>query len=399
VEPAPVTAEEFPAFVTAFQAAFHRETEPLDVVRLLRIVERERTLAVREDGRIVATTAIHSRHLTVPGGEVPVAAVTLVGVLPTHRRRGLMTALMRRQLADVHDAGAEAVAALWASEAAIYGRFGYGMAAENAELRVDRVHAGLRMAPTRQVRLCRPADAVEAMRPIHDAARRSRPGMLDRAGLWWEVRIDDPEAERDGTGPLRAAVVDDAAYALYAIREQWQDRRAASEVRVRELVASTPEGAAAIWGFLLGLDLTSRLVYEMAPRDEPLVHMLADGRAVRTAVGDSLWVRLVDLPRALTERFYLQPFEVVLEVGDEVCPWNAGRWALRWDGTAATCARTALPAGLALGAAELGAAHLGGTTLDVLARAGRVRELRPGALAAASRGFAWDRAPWCPEIF
>jgi predicted acetyltransferase len=310
-----------------------------------------------------------------------------------------MTALMRRQLADVHDAGAEAVAALWASEAAIYGRFGYGMAAENAELRVDRVHAGLRRAPTRQVRLCRPADAVEAMRPIHDAARRSRPGMLDRAGLWWEVRIDDPEAERDGTGPLRAAVVDDAGYALYAIREQWQDRRAASEVRVRELVASTPEGAAAIWGLLLGLDLTSRLVYEMAPRDEPLVHMLADGRAVRTAVGDSLWVRLVDLPRALTERAYLQPFEVVLEVGDDVCPWNAGRWALRWDGTAATCARTALPAGLALGAAELGAAHLGGTTLDVLARAGRLRELRPGALAAASRGFAWDRAPWCPEIF
>ena len=127
---------------------------------------------------------------------------------------------------------------------------------------MDRVHAGLRMPPTRQVRLCRPADAVEAMRPIHDAARRSRPGMLDRAGLWWEVRIDDPEAERDGTGPLRAAVVDDAAYALYGIKEQWQDRRAASEVRVRELVASTPEGAAAIWGFLLGLDLTSRLVYE-----------------------------------------------------------------------------------------------------------------------------------------
>ena len=118
-----------------------------------------------------------------------------------------------------------------------------------------------------------------------------------------------------------------------------------------------------------------------------------------TRVRDSLWVRLVDLPRALAGRAYLQPFEVVLEVTDEVCPWNAGRWALRWDGTEATCGRTALPAALALGVAELGAAYLGGTTLDVLARAGRVRELRAGALAAASRGFGWDRAPWCPEIF
>ena len=115
--------------------------------------------------------------------------------------------------------------------------------------------------------------------------------------------------------------------------------------------------------------------------------------------GYALWVRLVDLPRALAERTYGEPFEVVLEVADDVCPWNAGRWALRWDGTTATCAKTATPAGLELGATELGAAYLGGTTLEVLARAGRVRELRTGALAAASRAFAGDRAPWCPEIF
>ena len=398
MEPTPVTAAEFPAFITAFQAAFHRDTEPLDVVRLSRIVERERTLALREGGRIVATTAIHSRRLTIPGGEVPMAGVTLVGVLPTHRRRGLMTALMRRQLTDVHEAGAESIAALWASEAAIYGRFGYGMAAESAELQVVRAHARLRAVPTAPAELYRPIDAVAAMRAIHDAARRSAPGMLDRAGPWWDARIDDQEAERAGAGPLRAAVVDGAAYALYAIKEDW-DRRPASQVRVRELVAATPEGAAAIWGLLLGLDLTSRLVYGMAPRDDPLVHMLTDGRAVSTHVGDSLWVRLVDLPHALAERAYLQPFEVVLEVADEPCPWNAGRWALRWDGSGASCERTTLPAGLALGAAELGAAYLGGTTLDVLARAGRVRELRAGALAAASRGFTWDRAPWCPEIF
>jgi predicted acetyltransferase len=105
------------------------------------------------------------------------------------------------------------------------------------------------------------------------------------------------------------------------------------------------------------------------------------------------------VPRALAERAYAAPFEVVLEVADEFCPWNAGRWALRWDGTAATCEPTSLPAGLALGAADLGAAYLGGTTLDSLARAGRVAEQRGGALAAASRAFRGDREPWCPEIF
>ena len=127
--------------------------------------------------------------------------------------------------------------------------------------------------------------------------------------------------------------------------------------------------------------------------------MVTNAQDVSVRVGDALWVRLVDVPRALAARSYREPFEVVLEVADEVCPWNAGRWALRWDGETASCARTATPAGLELTAAELGAAYLGGTTLDQLARAGRVRELRDGALAAASRAFQGERAPWCPEIF
>jgi predicted acetyltransferase len=127
--------------------------------------------------------------------------------------------------------------------------------------------------------------------------------------------------------------------------------------------------------------------------------MVANAQDVRLRVADNLWVRIVDVPRALAARSYREPFEVVFELADEVCPWNAGRWALRWDGSTATCARTATPAGLELGPAELGAAYLGGTTLDQLARAGRVSELRAGALNAASRAFQGERAPWCPETF
>jgi predicted acetyltransferase len=398
VEPAPISPQEIPAFVENVFAAFHNDVSEHEMARWKRVLEPERTLALRDRGRIVAGTGIFSRRLTVPGGEVPMAGVTLVGVKPTHRRRGLLTALMRRQLADVHEEGREAVAALWASEGAIYGRFGYGMATTTGNLDVDKRDARLRSRPKLAVELMTPPDALEAMRALHDTIRPTWPGMLDRDGPWWDDRIDDPEEEREGAWPLRAAVVPDA-YALYSVKRSWADGRSTSEVIVREVVAVTPEAGAAIWGFLLGLDLTTRLLYWLAPADEPLQHMITEAYAVKMRIGDGLWVRLVDLPRALRERSYAEPFEVVLEVADDVCPWNAARWALRFDGTTATCGRTAVAADLELGVAELGAAHLGGTTLAVLARAGRVRELRDGALARASRAFRAERAPWCPEIF
>jgi predicted acetyltransferase len=400
VEPQPISADEVPDFVTAVQTAFHEDPPPELIENVRRVLEPERTLVLREDGRIVAATGIYSRRLGVPGGEVPVAGVTQVGVRPTHRRRGLLTTLMRRQLADVCEVGREAVAALWASESTIYGRFGYGYATQSAEIEVRRDLARLRTAaPAAAVELTTPAEAIPAMREIHDVVRRDRPGMLDRAGAWWDLRIDDYEPHRGGASALRAAVVDGDAYALYAVKLRFEGGRADSLVRVREVMAGSPAGATAIWGYLLGLDLTTRLTYDLAPPDEPLTHLVTDARAVTTRIGDGLWIRLVDLSRALVERAYREPFEVVLEVADDVCPWNAGRWALRWDGTTADCARTSLPPALALGAADLGAAYLGGTTLDVLARAGRVQELRSGAAAAASRAFAGGRAPWCPEIF
>jgi predicted acetyltransferase len=398
VEPAPITADEIPAFVEATYSAFHNDVASHHLERWQRVLEPERTLALRENGRIVAGGGIFTRRLTIPGGETPLAGVTLVGVRPTHRRRGLLTALMRRQLADIHETGREAVAALWASESAIYGRFGYGMATLGALLDVDKRTARLRRRPDQQVELLPPADALEAMRAVHEQVRASLPGMIDRDGPWWEDRLRDHESDREGTQPLRAAVTD-GAYALYAVKPQFVEDRAAGEVHVREVFATTPESRTAIWGYLLGLDLTITLTWELAPADDPLPHMFHSAQDARLRLADNLWVRLVDVPRALAARSYREPFEVVLELADEVCPWNTGRWALRWDGSTATCAKTATPAGLEVGPADLGAVYLGGTTLDQLARAGRVTELRAGALAAASRAFQGERAPFCPEIF
>jgi predicted acetyltransferase len=399
VEITTIEPGEVPAFHQTLARAFHGEWSREVQENAGRVTDPDRSLVVRDGGRIVASTGSYARRLTVPGGELAVAAVTMVGVQASHRRRGLLRSLMRHQIDALHEVGEEPIAALWAAETAIYTRFGYGLATMTAKLDVHSRQARLRSTPGLRADLLAPAEAVPAMRQIHDAARAGWPGMLDRPGAWWEWRIADPEERRDGAGVLRAAVIDDAAYALYAVKEGWDRGRPAFDVFVRELVATGAEARAAIWGYLLDLDLTHRLEYELAPADEPLLHMLTEAQSVQATLSEGLWVRLVDVPAALARRAYAAPFEVVLDVADEFCPWNAGRWALAWDGAAATCERTSAPADLELGCEELGAAYLGGTTLGRLARAGRVRELRAGALGAASRAFRGEQAPWCPEIF
>jgi predicted acetyltransferase len=399
MQPAPITQDDIPEFVAAVTMAFHDDVAPGAVERITKKLEPERTLAIRDGGTIVAGASLYSRRITVPGGEVPVAAVTQVGVAPTHRRRGMLTALMRRQLDDIREAGNEPIAALWAAEAAIYGRYGYGLASLSGEINLDTRESNLPTPITIRPALQAPADALDAMRAIYEAVRPTRPGMLEREGPWWDVRIQDPESQRNGASALRAAVVDGSAYALYAVKSQFKDNRFNAEVQVREAMAATPEGYAAIWSFLLNLDLTRRLAYAFAPSDDPIMHLITEAQAAPLRLHEALWIRLVNLPRALRERTYGEPFEVVFDVTDDFCPQNAGRWALRWDGETATCARTSLPAGLELTVSDLGAAYLGGTTLAQLARAGRVHERRPGALGVTSRSFRSELAPWCPEIF
>jgi predicted acetyltransferase len=364
-----------------------------------RTLPHERMHAAFEDGQIVGGAGAFPFELSVPGSSLPCAGVTAVGVHPTHRRRGILRSMMDAQLRDVHERG-EPIAALWASEETIYGRFGYGIASWAGELQVqhewDAFVEPLEAAGT--VRFVTPEEAHELFPPIYEAVRRERPGMMSRGDAWWESR-QLRMAEQEADAPRRFVVLEldgePAAYAIYRTHFGFDGGSASSRLAVREALGATPQATAAIWRFLLDVDWMSVVEVSLAPPDHPLFLLLAAPRRVRYRMGDGLWVRLVDVAAALSGRAYGEGGPLVLEVQDAVCEWNDGRWKL--DG--GECSRTDEEPDLALDVAALGSAYLGAVPFAQLRDALRVEELREGAIARADTLFAWRPLPWCLEIF
>lgn len=368
-------------------------------------LELPRALLAHVDDEPVGLAAALTFDLAVPGGRLPAAGITWVGVVPTHRRRGVLSALMRRQLDDIRAAG-EPVAVLWASEPPIYGRFGYGLASRRLSVTVPRAgtvvdapaDAGL------TVRLVAPTDGLAAIEQVYAAVRATRPGLPLPVAGGRSRAVHDPPSQREGASELRCALVEGSAgtrgYALFATRGEWVAGVPAGEVRVRELLAVDAAALAATWRFLLGIDLMDRVVHINLAEDDPLLHLVSDPRRVQPVLRDALFVRLVDLPSALAGRRYAVPLDVVLEVSDEVAPWNAGRWRLRAGPDATSrCEPTDAEADLALDVRDLGAAYLGGTSLATLAAAGRVRARTAAALTTASVAFRHEPMPHCPFVF
>jgi predicted acetyltransferase len=399
------TAADWPAIFELLCAAFHDPVDPEESELERSVFEPDRSLVVFDGDRgepVVAHAAAYTRELTGPGGVLPAAHVSLVGVAPTHRRRGLLTRLMHRQLAEV----TEPLAVLWASEGRIYPRFGYGLASRRVSLSID----------VREVRLPEPATAgrlrtvpVDAARPdlerLYAAVRADRPGWSSRDGRWWSALLADPASRRKDRTERRVTLHEGAGgidgYALWRTRSDWDAAGPSGEVIVQEVVTNSPDAYLAVWRFLLGIDLTRTASLRLAGPDEPLLHLADEPRRLSPRLGDGLYLRIVDLPAALTARRYAAPLDLVLEVTDRLLPGNAGRWRLTTgaDGAKGACTRVSEPADLACDTADLAAAYLGGASLAALAAAGRVRELRPDALAPASVGFGWHQAPSAIEVF
>ncbi len=379
------------------EASFGSSGHDADRAVELDLVDPDRFLVVRDRGTVVGTAGAFPLTMTLPGAQVPVAGVTWVGVAATHRRRGLLTAMMSRLLTERYEAG-EAVAALWASEGAIYQRYGFGPAAWHLAVRVPSRAPFAREVPRGGLRLVPPDAALLA--PVHDRVAARTPGWWARDDAWWRARLHDAEHRRAGAEPLRCVVTEDGdGYALYAATPAWEHSGPDGTVRVRELAAATPAAAAALWRFLLDLDLNRHVEARVAP-DSALLHLLTEPRSARGQVTDALWARPLDVGAALAARSYATEVDVVLDVDDPTCPWNTRRWRLAGDPGGAACVPTTSPADLSVGVADLGAALLGGSSLWSRAAAGRVEEHRPGALAAASAALASAGGqPSCPLVF
>ncbi|WP_330296407.1 GNAT family N-acetyltransferase [Streptomyces sp. NBC_00503] len=402
-------ADEWDVWYDHLELAFGGVPESAEERELYKsLTETERSLAVWDGETCVGAAGAFSFRLSVPGGAlVPAAGVTMVGVSPTHRRRGVLTSLMRRQLDDVR-AGGEPLAVLTASDPAIYGRFGYGTGAYSMSVEIDTTRVRLSVPPGTdgvRLRLVDPRKALADCERVYAALVAGRPGMPARQPGWEQQALLDPESSRNGASPLKCVVAERAdgevvGYARYRVKDDWELSGSDGKVDVADLDALDPAAYAALWQYVFSIDLTWTVRANKRPADDALLHLVSDVRRTRARLRDSLHVRLVDLPAALSARTYGAALDVVLEVEDAFCPWNAGRWRLSADADGpATCTRTEDPADLELSVRELGAAYLGGTTLNSLAAAGLVREVRAGALMAASRGFAGDVAPWLPHGF
>jgi predicted acetyltransferase len=392
--------EEFGQAVFAIGQYFGMEPTEERLERFSKNLPIERMHAARENGTIVGGAGAFPFELTVPGAIVPTAGVSVVGTFPTHRRRGVLRAMMRVQLDDVYERG-EPLALLWASEDTIYGRFGYGMASAAGEVAIPKEYSSFARPLERggTLRIVDRDEALTLFPRVWDMVRRQMPGMLRRTRNWWEFRILFEAPGGGEEGPKRFVVLEQdgrpQGYAIYRHKPKWEEGVSSSELQVVEAVALDGRPTAELWRYLLDIDWSAKTTAHLLPPDHPLWWLLATPRRMRLRIGDGLWLRLVDVGAALSARSYAADGAIVFDVLDEFCPWNAGRWRL----SRGRARRTTAAAHLRLDVTALGSVYLGGFTFAQLVRGGRVEELRRGAAARADAMFATARAPWCPEIF
>ncbi|MFJ3415487.1 GNAT family N-acetyltransferase [Streptomyces sp. NPDC086082] len=399
----PTTDEDHDVFVDTVHAAFGSFPEtPTDGGGLWwSAIEMDRCLlAVTDDGRPVGTAASYPFELTLPGETlIPAPGVTAVGVLPSHRRQGVLSAMMRHQLTALRDSGA-ALSVLLASEALIYRRFGYGPATYTARLTVPRHRAAFAAPraggaePTGSVEVLRRAECGDILEEVYDRYRRAQPGALSRPHRWWALRAGQPPIS---PAPRYVAVHRDAdgvpdGYASYSLGE-------ATTLTVDETIAVDDAVFTALARFALGHDLVSQVVFRHVPPQHPLRWQLADFRAGEVS-GDTdwLWVRLLDVPRALTARGWFTDGELVLAVDDPFLNGH-GRYLLTVRDGKADCVPTGREPDLSLDIDDLGSLYLGGTAPSTLVRAGRIRAHHPDAAARADALFRTDRSPHCLHWF
>ena len=390
-----VTADEFVQWVRVEARAYGNRLN-IDPEVLRPRFDLDRSIAVFDQGNIVGGAHSHRVEMSIPGASAVIAGVANIAVQPTHRRRGVMTRMMHHQINDIHERG-EPLAALFASESIIYGRYGYGIGSLHEQWTIDRQYNGYARAYKSSGRIVF-VDPVDITKEFPEVFRRStldRPGVFQKPLHQWERESQAPEHRQGGPGGLFYAAYEEGGivegYVAY--------RTARPTLVVNELMAATKEANAALWRFCFDMDLMSCTEALKRPVDDPLPWMLADPRRLQRSTRDGMWVRLIDVGASLKLRRYMQSDRLVLEVRDELCPWNEGRFELEGSSEGATCRTSSSSPDLVLAVSDLASAYMGAVSFSTLAQAGLVDERTPGALLRADRMFAVQYQPWTPHNF
>jgi predicted acetyltransferase len=361
----------------------------------------QRALAAVEDGAVVGGSGTFAFDLTTPGGHVRAAGLTMVGVAPTHRRRGILTGLMRRTIDEARQRN-EPVAYLWASEDAIYGRFGFGLSCLSADIDLPRASNAFVVPRVEGVRVRRiPLDGdVAPLMEIFATVASKKPGAFARSAEWWKRKVlRDPPWLRRGGGDMQCVLVEidgtPCAYAFYRVNSNITRGIQAGGVDVIEAVGTSPEATLAVWRFLLDIDWSARVRAQFLPLDHPLLLLAREPRHLNFRQRDGTWLRILDVQGAMAARAFGPSDEIVIEVDDSYCPWNAGRWLVREGGAE----KTSRAADLRCDAGALACVYLGGFTWRHLVAASRATATSDEAILRADRVFERRDAPWCPEIF
>ena len=390
-----VTTDEFVQWVRA-EARAHGNRLDNDPEVLRPHFDLDRSIAVFDHGSIIGGAHTHRLEMSIPGGSAVIAGVANIAVQPTHTRRGVMTRMMHHQIKDIHERG-EPLAALFARESVIYGRFGYGMGSFHERWMIERQYNGYARPHESAGRIVF-VDPVDIPKELPDVFRRStidRPGVFQRATHHWERDSQAPEHRQGGPGGLFYAAYEDGGridgYVTY--------RTSGTTLVVNELMAATKEANTALWRFCFDVDLFICTEALKRPVDDPLPWMLADPRRLQRSTRDGMWVRLIDVSASLKLRRYMQSDRLVMEVRDELCPWNEGRFELEGSSEGATCRASSSAPDLVITVAGLASAYLGTVSFSRLSQAGLVDERTPGALLRADRMFAVQYQPWTPHNF
>ena len=390
------------AFARAVMEHFHEDESDEDLQRFAEALRTEpnyRPWVVPAPDGIAGNLGVFVTDLSVPGGaRLPVAAITAVGVAQTHRRRGLLRAMMTACLDEAVELG-EPVAALYASEASIYGRFGFGPSAPSVTHQVQTEYARFRdPVDVRLVEGIAAEAALAAFPPVFEASRDRRAGVGRTATQWRQSFLEDPPSQRGGASGRRLVHVPGRGYAAYRVRPRSEHDLPAGVVEVRDLVATDPEAEAALWQYVCDIDLTTTMVCRLRPPDEAFPLLLQDQDRVRTSVSSALYTRILDVPRVFESRVYEASGRTVLRIHDGF-RGTAGTWRLEVDDDGVCCRPTTADPDLELSVDAVSAVWLGGTRTTRLVDARQAVEVVPGAAAALDRLVRAPRAPWTSFMF